>query len=337
MVRAPSLPSLLVTSFLLSTFAPSAAFAGDSAAASGLFEDARRLREAGNLAEACPKFEASFEADPQLGALMNLADCLERDGRLASAYGRWGDAIELATRRGDDRVDYARDRRDAVGPRLSFITLKGVGEAPDLVVYKGNAKISPGAFGTALPVNPGETLIQVVRGEDVLWETKVVLAEKQESTVEIPLGEIAAQNPTTVKKRTSVGETRILGTGPEIEGFWSKLRIAGFVVGGVGVLGLGGGLVAGGLALGKRGDLDGECASSGDSQFCTQAGLETYDDAKLLADVSTWTMVGSGVVTAIGITLIIAAPNDYRSLEERAFVVPWVTPEGAGATVLGTF
>jgi hypothetical protein len=48
-------------------------------------------------------------------------------------------------------------------------------------------------------------------------------------------------------------------------------------------------------------------------------------------------MVGAGVVTAVGITLIIAAPNDYRSLEERAFVVPWITPEGGGATVLGTF
>jgi hypothetical protein len=224
-----------------------------------------------------------------------------------------------------------------VSPRLSFITLKGVGEAPDLVVYKGNSKISPGAFGTALPVNPGETLIQVVRGDDVLWETKIVLEEKQERTVEVPLGEIAAQNPTTVKKRKDVGETRILGAGPELEGFWSKLRIAGFVVGGVGVLGLGGGLVAGGLALGKRDDIDGECASSGDTRFCTQAGLDAYDTAKMLADVSTWTMVGAGVVTAVGITLIIAAPNDYRSLEERAFVVPWITPEGGGATVLGTF
>jgi hypothetical protein len=330
-------PSLLVACLLSSALSPELALAGDSAAASRLFEDARKLRDAGNLSEACPKFEASFDADPQLGALMNLADCLERDGRLASAFGRWGDAIELASRRGDDRVDYARERRDAVSPRLSFITLKGVGEAPDLVVYKGNSKISPGAFGTALPVNPGETLIQVVRGENVLWETKIVLEEKQEKTVEVPLGEIAAQNPTTVKKRQDVGETRILGAGPELEGFWSKLRIAGFVVGGVGVLGLGGGLVAGGLALGKRGEIDEECASSGSAQFCTQAGLDAYDGAKLLADVSTWTMVGAGVVTAVGITLIIAAPNDYRSLEERAFVVPWVTPEGAGATVLGRF
>lgn len=333
----PRWPSLLVASLLLWALGPGLALAGDSAAASRLFEEARRLRDAGNLAEACPKFEASYDADPQLGALMNLADCLERDGRLASAYGRWGDSIELASRRADDRVEYARERREAVAPRLSFITLKGVGEAPDLVVFKGNSKISPGAFGTALPVNPGETLIQVVRGEDVLWETKIVLAEKDERTLEVPLGEIAAQNPATVKKRQDVGETRILGAGPELEGFWSKLRIAGFVVGGVGVLGLGGGLLAGALALGKKGDIEEDCAASADSQFCTQAGLDAYDSAKFLADVSTWTMVGSGVVTAIGITLIIAAPNDYRSLEERAFVVPWVTPEGAGATLLGTF
>ena len=149
----------------------SQAVAGDVAAASQLFDEAKLLLEAGQLEAACTKFEASYDSDPQLGALMNLADCLERDGRLASSFGRWGDAIDLASRKGDERVDYARSRRETIAPLLSFITLNVIGEGPDLIVYKGNARLSAGAYGSALPSNPGETVIQVVRGEDLLKST----------------------------------------------------------------------------------------------------------------------------------------------------------------------
>lgn len=317
------------------TAAPTEAHAADVAAANLLFDEAKALMAANKFAEACGKFEASFDADQQLGALMNLADCLERDGRVASAYGRWAHAVEFAKMRGDDRVDYATERRDLIEPLLSFVTVNAVGSGPDLVVYKGNSKLSPGAFGSALPSNPGETLIQVVRGEDVLWETKIVLDQKERKTVDVPLGEIAAQNPVTMRKRKDLGDDRMTAVTSGEEGFWSKLRIAGFVVGGVGVLGLGGGFLAGGLALGKRSDIDAQCTAGDGTRYCTPAGTAAFDEATTLAEISTWTLVASGIVTTIGITLIIAAPNDYQKLEERARVVPWFTDE-AGGFVLQT-
>lgn len=314
----------------------SQAYAGDVAAASQLFDEAKLLLEAGQLEAACAKFEASYDSDPQLGALMNLADCLERDGRLASSFGRWGDAIDLASRKGDDRVDYARSRREAIAPLLSFITLNVIGEGADLVVYKGNARLSAGAYGSALPSNPGETVIQVVRGEDLLWETKVVLDRAQMRTVDVPLGEIAAKNPTTGKKRQTFGETRT-DSGTEVEGFWSKLRVAGVIVTGVGVLGVGAGFGVGGLALSEKSTVDEECTLVGKDRFCTSTGKEAADRAKELATISTWTLVASGVVATVGITLIIAAPNDYAKLEERAYLVPWFGPDGGGASLQGTF
>lgn len=318
-------------------FTPATVFAADVAAANQLFDEAKALMEANKVAEACGKFEASFDADPQLGSLMNLADCLERDGRVASAYGRWADAIEFALRKGDDRVEYARDRQEAIAPLLSFVTVKAVGSGPDLVVYKGNSKLSVGAFGSALPSNPGETVIQVVRGEDVLWETKILLQEKEQKTVDVPLGEIAAQNPVTVRKRTDVGENRMAASA-QTEGFWSKLRIAGFAVGGVGVLGLGAGFAVGGIAMSKGSDIDAQCTDFvGETRYCTEAGQQAVEDARTLAQVSTWTLVGSGIVTAVGITLIIAAPNDYQKLEERAQLVPWFSDDGGGAALRGSF
>ena len=109
-----------------------------------------------------------------------------------------------------DASGQARSRREAIAPLLSFITLNVIGEGADLVVYKGNARLSAGAYGSALPSNPGESVIQVVRGEDLLWDTKVVLDRAQMRTVDVPLGEIAAKNPTTGKKRWAVCNSRLL-------------------------------------------------------------------------------------------------------------------------------
>src|SRR5688572_14406309 len=54
--------------------------AGQPAAADMLFKEAVKLAEQGKWAEACPKFQASYELDPQLGALMSLADCHVEEG-----------------------------------------------------------------------------------------------------------------------------------------------------------------------------------------------------------------------------------------------------------------
>lgn len=320
-----------------------ASYARDAAADVGtadqLFAEGKALMAEGKLRLACQKYEASFDADPALGALLNLADCLERDGRLASAYGRWGDAMALATRKGDPRAKFAQERRDALKPKLSFVTLKVDGALPaDLVVFKGDTRLSAGAFGTALPSDPGETVVQVVRGQDeVLWETKVVLGEAEQQTVVVPLEQIVKQNPSAMKKRQSVeGGGGGTGIGEAPEGFWSSQRIAGFIIGGAAVLGAGAGFALGGVAADKASGLDDECTTS-DPRYCTDAGNAIRADAATFATASTWTLIGSGIVAAVGVTVIATAPNDYAKLEDRAFVLPWVSPEGGGVVAGARF
>jgi len=317
-----------------------ASAAPDIGSADQLFATAKTLMSEGKFAQACAKFEASYDADAALGALLNLADCLERDGRMASAYGRWGDAIDYALKKGDDRAKFARERREEIRPKLSFVTLAVKGAADDLTVFKGDTKLSKGAFGTALPTDPGDTVIQVVRGADqVLWETTVVLAEAEQKTVEVPLDVIAQANTATMKKRTSTtgrtGPRGDLGDAPE--GFWSTQRIAGFVVGGGGLLVAGAGFALGGIAQGKQSDLDAECSAGGETRYCTDKGLEIAQTARTFAEASTYTLVAGGIVVAVGITVIITAPNEYAKLEDRAYFLPWFTPDGGGVVVGGRF
>ncbi len=319
---------------LLSTAAPARA---DSAVADQLFQEAKAFMKEGRFGDACPKFQASYDADPGLGALLNLADCLERDGRLASAYGKWSDAVELASRKGDDRAAFAREKREALRPKLSNVIVRVAGKGTNLDVYKGNTKLTEGAFGSSLPTDPGTTFVQVVRGDAVLWERTVTLKEAETTTVDVDLTEIEKANPAPVKKRVEVKEGGVKGDAPQT--FWSGQRVAGLAVGLAGVAGAGVGFTLGGLALGKMSDVEANCTAPDETgqRLCTKAGQEAAATTSTFATASTATLIASGIVFAVGLTVFITAPGEAAELDERAFFRPWVGPEAGGVVVGGTF
>jgi hypothetical protein len=303
----------------------SEARAADAAIADQLFEDAKALMDKGDFAQACPKFEASYQADPALGALMNFADCLEREGKLASSFGRWGEAEEIAAQRKDPRADFARKRREALRAKLSFVTIQVSGKGEGLSVLRAGTKIGEGAFGTPLPTDPGKVAVQVARGDDVIWEKVVTLRESESQTVVIDLAAVSAANPPPMKKTTPPPSTARSGAARDDRyggEFWSEQRIAGAVVGGVGLLGAAAGGILGGLAAAKAGPLDDECTSS-KPPLCTTAGRERAAQAGTLADASTWTLIASGIVSVVGVTVFLTAPYEAE-LSERASIEPWI-------------
>jgi hypothetical protein len=95
----------------------------DKAAADAAFDEAKRLAAAGNLAEACPKFEVSYNEDPQVGSILNLADCHERLGKLATARAEFHTAVELSHQRKDARESYARERAGKLDPRVAHLVM----------------------------------------------------------------------------------------------------------------------------------------------------------------------------------------------------------------------
>src|SRR5437868_1261848 len=70
--------------------------AGDKATSEALFSDGRKLMADKKYGEACPKFEASLKLDPGLGAMLNLADCYEKNGQTASAWAEFREASASA-------------------------------------------------------------------------------------------------------------------------------------------------------------------------------------------------------------------------------------------------
>src|SRR5579871_2746595 len=104
---APSLyATALVASLAALSATPARADERDPTAAESLFRSARAAVDRGDYATACPQFAESQRLDPAPGTLMNLADCEEHLGRVASAWEHFVQAREQL-KTGDDRIPFA--------------------------------------------------------------------------------------------------------------------------------------------------------------------------------------------------------------------------------------
>jgi len=316
----------------------------DIAAADVLYQQAKKLVAEGKLEEACPKFRASFELDRQLGVLLNMADCEERLGRLATAWGLWGEALEWARRVSDWRTPYAQERRGAVEPRLPWLTIVVSNPVASLQIYRDEVAVPPASFGEALPLDPGLHRVVVKRGEQVLTEQPVTVSERQRAEVPLDLALLDAAVPPPKQPvgppgggrpgpTTGPGGDR--GTAEAAEGTGDTQRIVGWVAGGTGAALV---LVAGGLeiaALVKKGqaDADDSCVS----KFCSPPGLEAANAAKSYAEVGQWLGIAGLGVLAVGATLLLTAPSAEPSapVAARAEIAPWLGAGLAGVLVRG--
>ncbi|HEU4406602.1 MAG TPA: hypothetical protein VFS43_15150 [Polyangiaceae bacterium] len=149
-------PALLALSFAL---APRPA-AADPAAAEALFQEGRRLLLRGQIDEACEQLGESQRLDPSSGTLINLADCHERQGKIATAWAEFLAASRLAViQKNATRSQEAGRRAALLEPRLSYLTVRVAAPPPGLKVQRGAQPMQGVQFGARLPVDPGEHTI----------------------------------------------------------------------------------------------------------------------------------------------------------------------------------
>lgn len=306
----------------------------DAAAADALFQDGRRFMDEKRYGEACPKFDSAYKEDATLGTLLNLANCRELEGKLATAWARWNEAEAKARQLGDDRESLARERREDLAPRLPKVTIVVTNPKPGIQVFRDDLAVSPGSYGTALPTDPGTHTIQVIRDEDegVIYKQQVQLIEAQQVRVELDLAAIEAAAPKAAPKRAPVSVVTIT---PADYDPGAGQRTAGWVVTGFGAAAVVGGLVLGGVALVQKGDAN--CAEgdfSGDAgHACFRDDLDSIDSAETLANAGQWLGIGGLVVAGVGVTLLLTVPDGGATeLEKRASAQP---PRTIGLSTYG--
>src|SRR6266545_1356235 len=274
----------------------------NSAAAQGLFEEARRLMGDAQYKDACPKLEESQRLDPGSGTLLNLADCYEHVGKLATAWSKFPEAAALARNAGNrDREQAARSRAAALKPRLSNVVITVSTPATrGLEISRDGELVGQPQWGVAIPTDEGTHSIAAKAPGRKPWQGQaVVQGEGTTATVTVPQLEVGPPEP-EAGAGPKPGRSAVTGQ-----------RTIALVCGGIGIVGLGLGSAFGLISKSKHNESDKYCGAEGcwDSR-----GVEAMTSARSAGNVSTAAFVVGGVGLAVGAALWLTVKSNAQTL-----------------------
>jgi hypothetical protein len=342
--------AVVVTALVLTSAGTARAQAAqDKAAAEVLFEEGKELMHQKKFGLACPKFLESNRLDAGLGTILWLADCYEKNGQTASAWGQFREAAEIAARQHDPREKVAHARAVRLERTLAKMTIiVGAGTAvPGLEVTRDGDKIGQPSWGEEVPVDPGPHKIAVTAPHKKPWES-IVNVSPGARNIDVPVPPledapepIAPPPPPLVATQT-----------PDVEGEHPPPRSGGGaqkVVGGsvlaLGIIGVGLGTYFGIRALLDNNESKAPSSSTTTSSpppncdasnHCNSMGTELRNDALSAAKGSTIAFVVGGVLTAGGLVVILTAPSATGS-KHVVGMTPWLNRNGGGVGMTGAW
>lgn len=266
--------------------------------------------ESKNYQDACQKFGESQKLDPAAGTLMNLGTCEEKLGKLASAWQHWKEAIDALPPK-DDRIPFARSRVEELEkklPRLQATLASGIDHGAK--IYRDEIELGPGGQGVPLPVDPGPHVI-TVRMPGHLPKTV---------TVSIGIGELSQidVHPGAIDPAASAGAEK------------TGARTLGWILGGVGIAGVGTAVVSGLMLMRTKNTVAAHCVD----KVCNDAeGLDAVAKGKtlLVVNASSWVVGGLGL--GLGAYFILSAPKSQATTA----LVPSFGSAGASLSYIGSF
>lgn len=198
--------------------------------------------------------------------------------------------------------------------------------------------------GTAMSVDPGSHTFRFEAGGAPAVERDFVIHEGEKERHERIV--IAISQPGVAPSATLARAPAVVAgaasTAPSTDASAggtrrrsSSLAVAGLVVTGAGVVGLGAGAVLGFSAKSRydESNQNGHCAASG----CDDVGLRARHDAFGMAGVSTGLVVAGAVLAAGGLTLYLVDRAHSAPAGAALTVVPLPGRAGLGATLRGEF
>ncbi|WP_394841750.1 hypothetical protein LZC95_32325 [Pendulispora brunnea] len=305
-----------------------------AAAAESLYQEGQRLMASGNVHDACIKFGQSQKLEPATGTLLNLASCHEKEGKTASAWAEFNEAIAGAVRSGQkDREAYARSHAVALEKQLRKMVVEVPQAPPGTEVQLDGESLGSVALGTAIPVDPGEHEVSVTAPKRKPWSQKVKFEPGPGNTrVAVP----PLEDPNAAPQPAPVFAKGEESTPPPEHS--NPRRNIGYIVGGAGILALGTGIFFGVRAKMYGDKADREQNSALDYHFQEKyqnagiqhdAAVDDHDKAKTSQTVA---LVAGGVgLAALGVGVYLVVTGKERPAS-TARVTPILAPNTAGAS-----
>jgi hypothetical protein len=298
---------------------PANGASGDASRAAALFDEGVAAIDRGDFVTACTKLGESLTLVERASTLLNLALCETEQGKLSLAVRHYKRAIALLPP-DDKRLPTATARMDELSrrvPRLVITLAKAV--PASATVRIDDVEIAPSDLAE-VPVDPGEhRIVLVVPGRaDVTTTAKVAEGERRELHLK-PGAALTPPPDPDAKPREEPSDA---------------LRIAGYVVLGVGVAGVVVAAVTGGMLLANDATIDDNCPG----QRCNPEGLETIDESESLfiGNAVGWAVAIAGVGTGAAL-LIVDAVQRGEDSEEPVSAGVVATPDGASFVLHARF
>jgi hypothetical protein len=303
-----------------------------SAEAEVLFRDGRDLIKHGKLAPGCDKLAASERLESSVGTLLNLGDCREKLGKLASAWAAFRKAEAMAKRSGtDDKRQAEAARRAAqLEPRLSNLMIEVPAGVVGMVVRRDGEVVDPAAWNTAMPVDPGSYTITAEAPGFVAWSaTAAVSSGAKRQVVTVPTLErapvAAPAGPAEATAEPPAGPRMVTA---RRTGTWSTTRKVSMMAGVVGAGAVGTGIYFGWRTRDLQDRADQRCPLA----LCADAeGLRLNDQARTSALTANILYIAGGATLATAVVLwVVGAP-------EEIVVVPAAGDHQVGVSMTGRF
>jgi tetratricopeptide (TPR) repeat protein len=331
----------LARSAFLSLLTSSTAFA-QSPAAESLFREGRALIKQGRLQDGCDKFEASEMIEPSVGTLLNLGDCREKLGKVATAWAAFRKAEAMAKASGKDekRAAEAQRRAARLEPQLPNLTIAAK-QTPGLVIKRNGEKLDPAVLDTPVPLDPGTYRIVAEAPGYKPYQLDVTIAIRGKRTITIPplqKDEVAvAKKPLSDEPIADIAPIPSAAPPPRGLRFdepvhrstWTTARDVSVGAAALGAIAIGGGIYYGLRSHDLEDRSDKLCPNvmCGDPQ-----GLKLNDDAQTAATRANILYVLGGAAFATSAVLwIVGEP------EQHLVIRPDISGNSVGASVQGVF
>ena len=150
------------------------------------FYQGRDLMAQQRYAEACAMFERAQASQVTIGVLLNLGDCYEKIGRLASARSKFEEAEFASRAAGDSREGYARERAASLEgrtPRLS-VEASSLGRLAGAELRLDGKQLPESQWATAIELDPGRHTLDATAPNKQAWSVTFHL--EASTTVRVP-------------------------------------------------------------------------------------------------------------------------------------------------------
>jgi hypothetical protein len=296
----------LAGQLLVSVPAHGAPSATEKAAAEALFEEGTKLMAEQSFEAACAKFEASSAIENGLGIKLWLADCYDRVGRTASAWGLFSEAAAMAHQSGQaERERAANERAIDLERRLSKLAIKppGGGLPAGVVVTLNGVEIPAASLGTPLPVDPGsEHVVFRAPGYRAISLERELPPGPSSFVLDVPPFEpepSASASDAQAAPRAAPADHPKPG---------ATQRTLAYAVGGLGVLSLAGAGVLAYRAHALDTDSHAHCLVS-EPNACDATGASLRGEAINYGNVATGAALTGAALTVTGVVLLLTAPS----------------------------